>query len=300
MIPNMAVVTNGKGGVGKTTLAANLAGLSAQTWRTLLIDLDPQSNLNEDLGLDRSALDDGNGLLASVLTDGTKPSIVKQVRQNLDFIASGSRTQTLRDMFTMNREPDELVKFRNAIATVANDYDLIVVDTPPATDRLVEAAFMAAHFLILPTKGDKSSVRGLVPTAELFARMHKESLNPYIKVLGICRFGINHAHRRRIKNVSGRISDTLDNVPVKVFDTVIREANLASEAARDKGVLIHEYAIAAEEAPAFWESLKNGTPAPGFASNAGPLATDYLNLWNEVRQAYTSELTLWIEEQNGK
>lgn len=300
MIPNMILVTNGKGGVGKTTLAANLAGLSARSWRTLLVDLDPQNNLSEDLGLERSALDDGNGLLASVLVDGSKPVVVSEVRPNLDFIASGSKTQTLRDLFKVDRSYEDLIRLRNALAVVANDYDLIIVDTPPATDRLVEAAFIAAHFIVLPTKGDKASVRGLVPTAEIFSRMHRENLNPHIKVLGICRFGINPAHSRRVASADNRISDILAGIPINVFNTGIREANLASEACRDKGALVHEYAIAAEEAPAFWEALQEGTMPPRFASNAGLLAMDYLNLWSEVKERYKSELKEWIASQNDR
>ena len=130
--------------------------------------------------------------------------------------------------------------------------------------------------------------------------MHTSGLNRHLKVLGICRFGINPAHRRRVVQAQDRISHTLDNIPVRVFDTGIREANLASEASRDRGLLVHEYAIAADEAPAFWEALREGSTATQFASNAGPLATDYLNLWSEVKETYKSELTKWIESQNAQ
>ena len=52
MIPNSIVITNGKGGVGKTSLVANVAGLAAASgWRVLVIDADPQGNLARDLGV---------------------------------------------------------------------------------------------------------------------------------------------------------------------------------------------------------------------------------------------------------
>ena len=64
MLDNVLLVTNGKGGVGKTSLVANLAGLAVKAgWSVLAVDLDPQGNLARDLGyVDRS--DGGQGLLA--------------------------------------------------------------------------------------------------------------------------------------------------------------------------------------------------------------------------------------------
>ncbi len=62
MIPNSILVLNGKGGVGKTSLTANLAGLAALSgWRVLAVDLDPQGNLGRDLGYLGDA-DDGQTL----------------------------------------------------------------------------------------------------------------------------------------------------------------------------------------------------------------------------------------------
>ncbi len=103
MLDNVLLVTNGKGGVGKTSLVANLTGLAVKSgWSVLAIDLDPQGNLARDLGyLDRS--DGGQGLLAAVLLD-RELAVVQGVRPfggtgagRLDAAAGGPQVARLSD-----------------------------------------------------------------------------------------------------------------------------------------------------------------------------------------------------------
>ena len=99
MIPNVVAVLNGKGGVGKTSLAANMAGLAALSgWSTLAVDLDPQGNLAHDLGYEN--LTDGGLSLAEAC--GIEPKEVQvhcdvEGRRGLDVIAGGPHLQTLGD-----------------------------------------------------------------------------------------------------------------------------------------------------------------------------------------------------------
>jgi cellulose biosynthesis protein BcsQ len=81
---------NGKGGVGKSSIAANLAGLVALGgWKVLVVDLDKQGNLARDFGcMDRS--DDGEAVLRAAVS-GTSVAPVKGVRPNIDFIPGGSK-----------------------------------------------------------------------------------------------------------------------------------------------------------------------------------------------------------------
>src|SRR5437667_7385914 len=94
VIPSCVMVSNGKGGVLKTSLAANLSGLAAASgWRVLAVDLDPQGNLAGDLGvLDRS--DGGAGLFAAV-AEHTPLEPLRAVRPGLDLVAGGPRTADL-------------------------------------------------------------------------------------------------------------------------------------------------------------------------------------------------------------
>src|ERR1700712_5236535 len=78
-------VINGKGGVQKTTVAANVGGLlAASGYRVLLVDMDPQGNLAEDLGYTGGEIDDAGQALAASLTFGGPLVPATEVRQNLD------------------------------------------------------------------------------------------------------------------------------------------------------------------------------------------------------------------------
>ena len=83
MIPNMIVFGNGKGGVYKSSMTANVAGLAAAGgWRVLAIDTDPQDHLSLNLGV-RHLSDHGVGL-HDALIDGSRPMILTDVRPRLD------------------------------------------------------------------------------------------------------------------------------------------------------------------------------------------------------------------------
>src|SRR3546814_15398402 len=81
----------GKGGTGKTSCAANVAGLAAQAgWRTLLIDLDSQANLGHDLGFSESeGADNGAHLVNTHVPGGTLTPVLAGIRPNLDVIRGG-------------------------------------------------------------------------------------------------------------------------------------------------------------------------------------------------------------------
>ena len=86
MLTNTILILNGKGGVGKTSLTANLAGLAARSgWPTLAVDLDRQGNLQRDLGY---ASDGGRSLVAAALGRGSV-EVIREVRPGLDVIAGG-------------------------------------------------------------------------------------------------------------------------------------------------------------------------------------------------------------------
>src|SRR5690606_31484991 len=88
VLDNTVAVVNSKGGVGKTSIVANVAATAALGgWRTLAIDLDPQGNLARDLGY-RDRSDDGCGLLEAVMTASPVRPLTG-VRPGLDVVAGG-------------------------------------------------------------------------------------------------------------------------------------------------------------------------------------------------------------------
>ena len=135
MIHNMVAVTNGKGGVLKTSLVANLAGAAALSgWDVLAIDLDPQGNLARDFGYAESS-DQGASMVDAVIR-GQAVVPMREVRSNLDVIAGGERLEDLTselDRQALKGDQRSLLgAIERVIAPIADRYNLILVDTPRA------------------------------------------------------------------------------------------------------------------------------------------------------------------------
>ena len=93
-IARTVAIEQGKGGVGKTSLVANVGGLAAAAGvRTLIVDLDPQGNIARDLGFPPS---DGQALFNAFATGGSLP-VLKDVRPNLDVCPAGQPLATSPD-----------------------------------------------------------------------------------------------------------------------------------------------------------------------------------------------------------
>jgi cellulose biosynthesis protein BcsQ len=139
-LSRVVVVAQGKGGVGKTSLTANVSGLAALAGhRVLAVDLDPQGNLARDLGYGQS---DGESLLQAVVA-GIPVPVTGDVRPGLDVVAGGPAVADLLGLALArsSRGGRDLADLLLAsLAPVVSAYDLVLVDTPPGERLLVEAA----------------------------------------------------------------------------------------------------------------------------------------------------------------
>ncbi len=297
---NVVIIANGKGGVGKTSLSANIAGLAALSgWRTLLVDLDPQGNLGTDLGYwaDAEVDDQGLGMLEAA-TGGRIPAVVT-VRPNLDVVPGGRYTEDLSALLQARRASDPAALFcvRDAIQRCVDaepdGYHLVMIDTPPAVGVLVDAAFAAGDYLIVPTRGDPASLNGIQITAERFARVRTD-LNPGLEVLGIALFGLGANDTRIIASTRQQLARDLGAAGPLVFKTFIRDSRKSGIDTRARGLLAYEYEEAAAEADPFWKTLqrmdrRDDFPSnpPSFSRSASGLAQDYQFLTTEILQAIT-------------
>jgi chromosome partitioning protein len=162
------VVFNQKGGVGKSTITCNLAAISAhQGLRTLVIDLDPQGNSTRYLLGDSAdglaplptLADFFNQMLKfSVRNRATTEFIVETPFENLHLMPSSPE---LEEIHAKLESRYKIYKLRDALAEVADEYDRIYVDTPPAMNFYTRSALIAAEGCLIPFDCDDFSRRAL-------------------------------------------------------------------------------------------------------------------------------------------
>ena len=294
MLDNVLLVTNGKGGVGKTSLVANLAGLAAKAgWSVLAVDLDPQGNLARDLGyLDRS--DGGQGLLAAVLLD-QELSVLEGVRPlgaargagrsdagRLDVVAGGPQVARLSDQLGIEvarSGPAGYGRLSQVIGALAPAYDLVLCDLPPGDGAIGRAALRMGRFVLVPTLPDDAGIDGL---GRVFAELQLASAdNPGLEVLGVVLTlvvsGASAVERRARADLEVLLGDQ-----VTVFERTIRFAQAAAVACRGSGLLADEYAARAASATPWYRARAEGRPVERYSSAAAALAEDYRLLADEV------------------
>lgn len=277
-------VVNGKGGVGKTTITANVGGmLAASGQRVLLIDMDPQGNLAEELGYTGSEIDDEGLGLAQALAFGSILTPVRGIRTGLDVIVGGPQLDMAAAGLTMKANKDvnaAKVALASALSPIVADYDLILIDCPPGQETLQQAALAAARWALIPIKTDASSRKGLRDVARRLDSVI--DVNPDIDLLGVVLFGVNRsAHRVSEAAREGIRADLGEGAPI--FRTSIRHAEAAAQETRELGLLAFELEEAVLTAPKWWELRKaNAThEGPRSRSSVG-LAEDFQTLGEEI------------------
>jgi cellulose biosynthesis protein BcsQ len=285
MIRNTILITNGKGGVAKTSLVANLAGLAAKGgWRTLAIDTDPQGNLARDFGVINDT-DDGDNLAAAIL--GTSPlEPMLGVRPGLDLAPGGPSLDAvppqIQALMSRGNYLSALGRLEAAVAPIADRYDLIVIDSPPGDRALQTLAARASRFVVVPTAPDDCSVDGLAAVFERVTHLRQDGGNPDLEILGVV-LTLTTANGRAIRRRARQtLLELLGNIPL--FDNTIRFAQAAAIDCRSAGQLAHEYAATALAAP---DCRERRAQAPArYSVAAASLASDYHGLANEVLASF--------------
>lgn len=216
---------NSKGGVGKTTLLANLGGLLADMGaRTLLVDADPQPSLTKYFELDVEA----PAGLVEVVTSGTvtREAISHTSIANLDLIRSNDGDAQLQHW--LHARDDGRVRLARALAHpfVSDNYDVVLIDTQGAIGPLQTAAAFAAHNLISPLPPDTPSLREFRSgTLKVLQRLANDAKLPRAELAPIraviCRYDYSRDARSLLAEV--RTEFTSDD-RVTILDTVIPSA----------------------------------------------------------------------------
>jgi chromosome partitioning protein len=267
------VFANAKGGVGKSSLAANIAaGLAKLGKRVLLVEMDPQGNHAEDFGFARSVLrDDGKGQVEAVISgSGFQPT--GEARPNLWVVPGGESLEELvEELYVQRRAAGDgdnswQYMYAAAIAQVEDDYDFIILDVAPGSLVLQLQAMVAGDMVIVPSRSDQSSRKGLRTVARRF--IAARPLNPGLSLTGIVLFGVTSGGTLITAGIREELTKDVGGA-APIFETTIRYVEKAAVECRRRGLVAQELAVA------------EGVDA-SLAKSAAALAKDYRALVVEI------------------
>lgn len=228
------IVSNQKGGIGKTSTATALAGeLMARGKRVLFVDADPQRNSSDTY---RADLEDGSPTLADLLYTEEPAENCIQHTETGDILAAD---KALADIEKYLKGISAYYRLRQRLEPLKEKYDYLVVDTNPHILLLLQNALIAADGIIIPVEAGRYEVSGMVDFTDTIVDV-KSQPNPDLKVLGV--LVVKYDTRN---NVDKEISDGLPAIAEKMgtisFDTKIRK-NVAVKNAQKHRKLLHKYA----------------------------------------------------------
>lgn len=217
-------VSNQKGGIGKSTTAHALGAYAAlkDGKRTLLVDLDSQGNLSQSLGLNTSSATSYD-ILMKRASIGDAVTLVN----TLGISAIPSSPLLARATLDLTEVGKEY-RLKEALATVKDDYDVVVIDTPPALSVLTINALTAADSLVIPVQADLFSLEAVKEMAGTISSVRKYT-NQSLRIEGLllCRFQGRSILSRNCADSFDALAKTMGT---KVFKTRIRESISIKEA----------------------------------------------------------------------
>lgn len=249
-------VINQKGGVGKTTTAHAIGAWlqKEKKQKVLFVDLDQQGNLTYSLDASHSDYD----VLEVLRTGKLDPSKIQNTAAGFQVIPS---SPSLANIDSVLNQVGKEYRLKEAL-TGLQEYDFVVMDTPPSLNILTINALTASEYALIPAQADIFSLQGITQLAQTIDVV-KRYTNPDLNILGIVL--TKHNSRSILsRDLQQVITDTSIHIHTKVYTQFIREAVAIREAqamkqdlfsydsksnvAKDYDALMHE----------IWEDISHG------------------------------------------
>lgn len=250
-----------KGGVGKTTLTANIGASIGKTKRVLAVDLDPQHSLSTHLGVPQSELK-GRVTVTDIIyyftvtEDWTEDELatlmqknIVHTRNNVDIIPSTTRLAGLQKALPSVPECERLLTY--ALSSLRPQYDYILLDCHSGFDLYAQNALAASDSVIIPVEANKLCTEGVNQVLPVIRGVQKR-INPLLSIAGI-------AFNRSKKTNNAREYQELIahefGEEIRIFHTVIKERTAIGEAP-NSGTSIFAYKPKSDAAVSFGELAK--------------------------------------------
>ena len=225
------VVANQKGGVGKTTTSVNVSACLATAGRkTLLVDLDPQGNATSGLAIEKNSLE--NTLYDALVNDVPLADIVLETGINKLHIIPSNKDLVGAEVELVGADRREY-RLREALASVRDAYDFVIIDCPPSLSLLTVNGLVAAEGVLIALQCEYYALEGLSELLQTIILV-RDNLNENLKLQGVLLTMYQHT------NLSKQVvADVRSHLGKKVFDTVIPRNVTISEAPSFGQPVIH-------------------------------------------------------------